>query len=1262
MSRTACSLPGERTGSLYLVAVCLLAILQLIPLPAGHAQQLTGTLTGTVFDTSGGVVAGAKISLINAASGDTRTAVADAAGRFVITAVQPATYSLKVEAPQYTSFEEDGIVMSTGDHRDIPNIRMTVGKVSSTVTVIGGGASTIPTDTPEISTTFNQQMINSFPLTGRNTGELLQAMPGMALSNNTGSASKSFAQLDSEIGSNQGPVGDYSSNGTQPNGTMAYMLDGADLVDPGNFGTQIANINPDMVGSVKFLSNDYSAEYAKGPTIFEAFSRSGGRDFHGEGYFYIHNSGLDSVDAYTKSQGGTNAGETFYYVGGNVGGPVRLPYLGFNRNRDKLFFWAGYEYMIQHPAGQILNYNVPNAAQLSGDFSNAGIPAAAISQWPNFYSQLTANVPAGGSATSFPTGDEDANGMAILKLYPKPNETPSANNGYYNYRYANTSPQNRWEASGKLDYAFSDNTKLTGSYTYQHEADLAPISIWWAIPSTLPYPSPGASQTVTYVVNTNLTHVFNATTTNETVFSWSHFTNPYSLANPSVVSRSTNHFTGSGLFGNTSTQIPNFEPGYCCSEAVASINYYPMTSPTGPLGSGIFGGIKQVPAIYDNFTKVFGPHTIKVGIYADESSNQQNSNGPDNGTYNFETGQNSTQNLVADMMLGYVNSYQQQNKDVAQDNGYRQIGFYAQDSWRATPRFTLNYGLRFDHIGQWFGFNDFSAGNQVWIGSDYDNSSTAANNTGLQWHAINSAVPLSGWTTPLFEYGPRGGIAYDIFGNGKTVFRGGFGVFRYQVTSETAEAGNGPAGSFEYQTTTPFNGITNNTNFTPPSSVAQNGSTVYAMQYHDSREPFTNDWNVTIDQAVPWGSLIEVSYVGNRSADEWMDGSNSNLYNLNNVPVGGLFAPDPVTGTYVSPAAPPCSTTNPASESLYCQANPGVYSQSYSQNDWRPIKNYQNVFLVTHAPYSNYNALQVSYNKQRGPVTFMTNYTFSKVLGIRDGGSNNGSGNGAGLDPFNLRANYGPLYYDHTHILNLVYNWAEGQRIRGGGAGMRLVEGALNGWQVSGYTSFQSGYNLQELTGGDFNVEYPTALTVPTVANPNLPDNSITLPNGLKAISVSPSTYVGSFAFNALVPSLTCNPGKNLHGAQRFNPSCFAPPGYGTQGQFVMPYLRAPNYWNNNLGVYKDFHFDEARYVEFRISATNWLNHPLRQFGLANNSDQQINFEGVSNATCAGCTTSSGAPLQVQYLSPTNVNATTTGTPAFKTGQRLVMISSKFYF
>src|SRR5450631_2967092 len=311
-----------------LSAAAMLLVLILLA-PTSFSQQLTGTLSATVTDSGGAVVPNAKITMKNDASGDVRTTVSNGSGYFSITAVQPGSYSVNIEAPGFKSWTQTGIVFSQGDSKTLPNIKLEVGKVTETVEIRAGADVVIP-DNSEVSTTINQQMIEDVPIVGRDAGELLKVMPGMALTNGL---TQSSGFNDKVVGTNNGPVGAYSSNGTQPNGAMAFMLDGANLVDPGNLGTQIANINQDMTAEVKVLMSSYSAEYAKGPTIFEAFSKSGGSQFHGEGYLYARNSTFNSIDSYAKSQIVPNSNEHYYYIGGNIGGPILIPGTSFNKNR-----------------------------------------------------------------------------------------------------------------------------------------------------------------------------------------------------------------------------------------------------------------------------------------------------------------------------------------------------------------------------------------------------------------------------------------------------------------------------------------------------------------------------------------------------------------------------------------------------------------------------------------------------------------------------------------------------------------------------------------------------------------------------------------------------------------------------------------------------------------------------------------------------------------------------------------------------------------
>jgi hypothetical protein len=322
------------------------------------------------------------------------------------------------------------------------------------------------------------------------------------------------------------------------------------------------------------------------------------------------------------------------------------------------------------------------------------------------------------------------------------------------------------------------------------------------------------------------------------------------------------------------------------------------------------------------------------------------------------------------------------------------------------------------------------------------------------------------------------------------------------------------------------------------------------------------------------------------------------------VPLGAFFGPDPKTGV----------------------VNP-IYMSNFPTNDYRPLQSYGDMWIVGHGSYSNYNSLQATFQKQSGPITFLANYTFGKVLGIRDGVSQNGASAGNMVDPFNIRANYGVLAYDHTHIFNAGYVINLPSPIKGNA----FAKGVVNGWQFSGVTQLQSGAPLQPNTNGNLNASFGNVLI-----------------NG-NSVGVSPMSWVGSNATGLqLEPLLTCDPRSNLKSGQYFNPNCFAPPPQGSQGTIIWPYIRSPAFFDSDLALFKNFKMGERQSFQFRFSAFNFLNHPNPQFGLNGTTDVSLNFTN----------TSTGAHL----LSSTNTNAATNGFPAFTTGNRLVEFAIKYNF
>jgi Carboxypeptidase regulatory-like domain len=1184
----------------------LIAALAVSQVPV-FAQFASGSIGATVTDATGAVVPAAKVVLKNEVTNALRDSVTNSAGAFDFPSILPSTYTVTITAAGLQTFEETGIVLTQGSTLRLPTIVLQVQSTKQEVEVVAGADVVVPTDTGQASQTLNKNMIENISIAGRDAAELIKIMPGMGLAG--GLSQSEWGQGSVATQSNNGPIGNFSAQGAPLYGGVTMTSDGANLLDPGNQGTQTANINQNQVQEVSILTSAYGAEFAKGPVTFQAIGKSGGAQFHGMGYLYARNGIFDSNGSYNNSQGVQAPTNSFYYPGGDFGGPVIIPGTHFNKNHDKLFFYAAFEYMDQHPAGNLASYFVPTQQMQQGNFT----PAYLTSLGKNFMNNLYADS-AAPSSTLFPGGQIpatqlDPNSAAIMKLMPAPNVNPVTNPGGYNYQYFNDAPVNRYELRLRGDYNINDKTKLFFSWNHQLEHDQNPISIWWQLNGSLPYPSAQNANQDSNVYSANLVHVFSPTLTNEFVFAEATFLNPIILGNPAAVDPAKIGFSMTGLFSNPYTpQMPNTY-GYTAQSAGAvGFGTYSYGEPFTPAGANSFGKLSQTPQISDNVTKIQGSHTLKAGVYWDYARNYQTSgalNAGTGGAANFdEWGNQSSGNYLANFVTGRMTGFNQDNAEAVQDMKYHQISFFINDQWKATRRLTLTGGLRFEHMGNWVP-ND-SEGVAVWDPATYNNTSSAPGWTGLEWHSIDSSIPLAGFPTKTLFVEPRFGFAYDIFGNGKTVLRGGAGLFRYQISYNSASAGyNQPLGlESEGVLTGPGQccvGWNQFAQYAAGLGAPGLGTSISPLTMGDEATPNTWTYNMTVSQRTPWRSVAEFQYAGSRSRDLLTNGGQG-LGNIDDVPLGAYFGVDPITGINYSAAGK-------------VPVGYGTLTGFPSLNDFYPYHNYTGISLQGHESYSNYNAFIATWQKQSGRMTFTTNYTFSKNLGVRDSNTANGNSNGSADWPFSAAANYGVLAEDHTHIFNAAYVFNLPAPVKDN----KFLGGVVNGWVLSGITQLQSGAPIQPNTNS-LNVAWPTQL--------------------------QPSDFLGTNAPSITEPMLTCDPRSGLKSGQYFNPSCFAPPTNGTDGAIIWPFIHGPAFFNSDLAIYKDFLFKEHQKVEFRFSAFNFLNHPLPQFNINGTADVNLNFS-----------TSSGA------LSPTNLSTATSGYPEFKNEvPRVIEFAVKYNF
>jgi hypothetical protein len=928
-----------------------------------------------------------------------------------------------------------------------------------------------------------------------------------------------------------------------------------------------------MIQEFKVLTSNFSAENQKGPAVIQSIAKAGTRDFHGTGYLYARHHSMNSNDWLNNRVGAPKPANKYFFPGGNIGGPVLIPGTNFNKNRDKLFFFTGYEHFFQTLDTGLLRATVPTEGMRQGNFSESELRK--IEGLVNGSYITSSGSPAQRiSAEQFPNGiippsQIDPSGRALMNLLPLPNADPSATNGF-NYVRQIVFNQNSMQWMSRVDYSISDNTKLFVRYNMQRETQKFPVGLWWRNANQVPYPTPVLGKNASDSVSASLTHVFNPTLTNEFIFGYTFIAFPNVFEDPSKVERANVGFPTQGLFKNGVTQIPAFT-GWGGEMAT-------MLNPGGfEVGGsrGLFAD-KYLPSLQNNTTKVWGTHSVKFGAYWEYIRNNQPANPYTNGLAVFSNwGSNTTGSGYGDMLTGRITQYEESSFARLNDIGYHTAEFFVQDSWKATRRLTLDLGLRASHFQPWQDRQGF--GYAVFDYAKFNPNAPATEYSGFLWNARDPSVPNAGFATRPLYWAPRFGMAYDIFGTGRTVFRGGWGRFFFHTPQFT----NGLDVSAGVRRRVTPSGTT----FAEINSAtvgAGDALGVQAVDRNSDLSPYSDSYSATISQRTGWRGVLELSYVGNRSRNLINNGHAGS--NINLVPYGAFFN------------------------------QPGLNVNDANPDNYRPLRGFQDVSIMTHGLFMDYNSMQVTWNRTSGRFNILMNYTWGKSMGIVN---INAADQG---DRLNLGNNYGVMPFDRRHIFNAAYSIELGNPV----AGNPVLKGLVNGWQLSGITQLQSGQNLAALRNFfSSDVTIDSAYTIDV--------NGVPVQPGQRSVTGTTSV--------AWRPLWTCDPGANLQSNQFVNGNCLAlPTGPGQNGPMVAPPIYGPAFFNSDLGMFKNFQMGESKRLQFRFNAYNFLNHPLWSF-----------IGGSAN-------------LKPSFDAQGRMNNPVFGTTTEKQGRRIVQLAIKYYF
>jgi hypothetical protein len=1298
--------------------------------------QATGDVTGVVADSAGAVIPEAAIVLTNTANGIQSSTISNGVGAFAFSGLTPGAYSFKITAANFEAWQQGAFEVHAGQHLSFTNIRMQVGAASASVTVEAKTETGLAgLDSAAQSDVIDSEELNTLSVVGRDATELVRMLPGFAMSTGDQGLYNRPGYNTAVVGLS-GPTGAFSANGAGVTG-IAILTDGVSLTDIASNSGSVQQINIEMVQSVTANNSTYGAQYAKGPAVISAESKVGGSSFHGEAYFAARNTELNSNDWYDNFLRQSRPAGSYYYPGAGLNGPLVpiihriLPFANLDSLREKLFFFAGFEYYNQsfEADQEAISGWVPTISERQGDFSPASLSAQLCGARPDGAANPNSIQAMCNSNNYLPNGTQIANynaqpyanpaGVALVNWFPLPNADPFSNPFGYNYIQQVIQHQNGEQFKATLAYNINEKDKLFLVYGLQKEIDEDPVALNQSFPSgAMPYPGAITTGDISNVLSARYTRPVGTTMTNAFSASVSFVALPGKMNDPLAVDR----YDLSYYNCNNAAQRAS---GGCPYNIGNNFNYLGMYKNSGDLSlPGISGNngngypnlvmpggfynnqvhTKKVdPILQDDFSWLWRNHYLQFGAYwetgtyngiADTSNaypQGQFSDNPSNGYFEYSghpffttdytscrnpsilgTLRNSGVNYLgscfnptAMMYEGYADTWNQTNFTPLVDMRYTTVAGYVNDSWKV-HRLNIILGARIEHLGPWAdkhnnGLATFSDSLYTQQCTGYTRDCSSLNMPGMTWYSQHSGVSNSVSSPPMVYFTPRVGASWDVFGKGKTILRGGWGIYRNQEQFNPSALAAATAQNYKTSQLVgalTFGQIDSETPLNPPDFNA------YSLSPSDTQRPIYYQFSGSVDQHLPWHSIMQVAYVGSHNVN--LGSYNNSSYNEAsdiNVLCGiekGCPAnknPNMPSQQYpdslfnVSLGSQPADPNGDFAKMLQVQGlSGGIGSMDTQEMDFfRPYPFYSHVYVLQHDFYSNYSSVQAQWNKQAGMLTFGANYTFAKNLATASSWNNNIA------DPVNLRNDYNPVPYDRTQTFNIHYLVSVGQRYNGK---TRLVSELANGWQVSGISSVTSGFPLASENGQNFS--FPGGggilpLAVP-FENQGSPSNTDTCRYEYKVAPVNGSyecvqnvntvVWLGTPDVQ-LMPTLVGDPRGGPQKHQFVNPLAFGIPLPTSNGVYRMPYIHGPYYMDHDVTLLKNIALHEKQNLQLRMAAFNVLNHPLVSFNQQNTDNLTLSF---SQATAG------------QALTDNVLVYPDFGVANIKVGNRLVEVEAKYTF